>query len=135
MPLMPIATTSRPVPFQAAPAPIPFRRDDAPRSLDAAEDGPGRLEAKKAKLREAARGFEAVFLRQLITEMRKTLDGEGLFGSGAAGEIYSDLLGNAMAESAAKRGPLGIGDDLYRRLVVRLEPEPERPITAQAGPG
>ncbi len=132
---MPITTISQPVTLKAEPVPIPIRRDDTLQSLDAAEDGPGWLEAKKAKLREAARGFEAVFLRQLITEMRKTLDGEGLFGSGAAGEIYSDLLGNAMAESAARRGPLGIGDDLYRRLVIRLEPEPERSIPAQAGPG
>ena len=135
MPLMPIAAESHPIPLHTAAAPIPLRRADTAQSLDESGDGTGRLDARKAKLREAARGFEAILLRQLLAEMRKTLSGEGFFGGGAAGEIYSDLLDNAVAETVAKRGPLGIGDNLYRRLVVRLEPEPERSIPAQAGPG
>jgi len=74
-------------------------------------------EARDAELRKAAEGFEAIFIRQFLKSLRATLPGGGLFGTGAEGEIYADMMDNAIAETASKRGAFGIADIIYRQLV------------------
>ena len=77
--------------------------------------------AKKAKLRKAAEGFEAIFIRQFLKAMRTTIPDGGMFGKGTVGEIYADMMDNAVADESAKRGTLGIADIMYRRLVTGIE--------------
>ena len=48
--------------------------------------------------------------------------GEGMFGSGVAGEIYSDMMDTAVADKIAERGSLGLADMLYGQLVKRIDP-------------
>lgn len=79
------------------------------------------IEAKKIRLEKAAEGFEAIFIRQLLKTMRSTLSGEGIFGKGSVGEIYGDMMDNALADILAKRDALGIADSLYRQLVKEIE--------------
>ncbi len=84
------------------------------------------LEAKKARLKESAKGFEAIFVRQLLSAMRSTVPGGGMFGDGAAGKIYADIVETSLADVLSERGALGIGDTLYRSLVKRIDPHAER---------
>ncbi len=84
-------------------------------------EGKDDIEAKKIKLEKAAEGFEAIFIRQLLKTMRSTLSGEGIFGKGSVGEIYGDMMDNALADILAKRDALGIADSLYRQLVKEIE--------------
>ena len=72
---------------------------------------------RDAKFREAARGFEAIFTRQLLKTMRTTVPGAGLYGSGAAGDIYGDMIENGLSETMSEQGRLGIA----RLLVNRFE--------------
>ena len=79
------------------------------------------IETRKAKLRKAAEGFEAIFARQILKSMRSTLTDGGMFGSGSAGEIYSHIMDEAVAEAIAKRGDLGLADLIYNQMVKSIE--------------
>ena len=75
------------------------------------------LEARLARAKETANAFEAIFVRQLLQTMRSTLGGEGMFGSGTEGEIFGDMIDNALSETLSERGFLGISDMMYRRMI------------------
>jgi flagellar protein FlgJ len=78
------------------------------------------------RLLDASRDFEAVFVRQLLAVMEQTLE-NGLFGAGAAGDIYSDFLNGAIADGVARNGGIGFADALYRQIAPRLDTAwPER---------
>ncbi|MBT4485147.1 MAG: hypothetical protein HOC71_15890 [Candidatus Latescibacteria bacterium] len=79
------------------------------------------VEARKMKLRKAARGFEAIFIRQLLSIMRSTTSDGGMFGKGSVGEIYGDMMDNALAETLSERSILGLSDSLYRQLAGKEE--------------
>ena len=80
-------------------------------------------EAQKVKLRKATEGFEAIFIRLLLKTMRSTIPDGGMFGKGAVGEIYGDMMDNTLAEVMSRRSILGLADTLYRQLVREIEPE------------
>jgi flagellar protein FlgJ len=80
-------------------------------------------EAERIRLRQAAEGFEAIFIRQFLKTMSATLAGGSLFGGGTAGEIYADMAETALADVMAKEGRFGIADTLYRRLAGTLHLE------------
>ncbi|MCE5249630.1 rod-binding protein [bacterium] len=80
---------------------------------------------KKARLREAAEGFEGIFIRKLLSTMRSTMSENSMFGTGPEGDIYGDIIDNALADVMAKRGILGLGDKLYDSMAARLEKKPE----------
>ena len=71
---------------------------------------------RDAKLDKAARGFEAIFLRQLFRAMRTTVPGAGPYGNGSAGEIYSDMIENGLSESMSEQGRLGIARMLQKQF-------------------
>ena len=81
------------------------------------------IAAKKAKLRKAAGDFEAIFVRQILKSMRSTLTNGGMFGSGSVGEIYSDMMDNAISEKIAERGDMGLADIIYKQMVKSIESE------------
>lgn len=76
--------------------------------------------ATNPALAEAARGFEQIFLRQLISAMRAGSHGDALFGS-AAEDQFRDLFDARVAESLSARSAgnqtgLGIGALLVAQL-------------------
>ena len=89
------------------------------------------VEARKMKLRKAARGFEAIFIRQLLSIMRSTISDGGMFGKGSVGEIYGDMMDNALAETLSERSILGLSDSLYRQLAGNDEEAGEVNIDAK----
>jgi hypothetical protein len=93
--------------------PIPIHRNST--------QSPEEISAKKLKLRKAAEGFEAIFIRQLLSTMRSTIPDGGMLGSGMAGNIYGDIIDNAMSETMSKRSELGLADVLYNRLVKSID--------------
>jgi len=63
------------------------------------------------KTEEAAKGFDAVFFRMLIKEMRKTVEKTGLMGENSSSmKMYEDLLDEKLAESMADKHGIGVGD-------------------------
>ena len=104
---------------------LPLEFGDIPRQLNKLSSlrGNDNIEARKAKLRKAAEGFEAIFIRQILKSMRSTLTSGGMFGSGSVGEIYSDIMDNAISEKIAERGDMGLADIIYKQMVKSIESE------------
>ena len=67
-------------------------------------------------LREACQLFESLFIHQLWKAMRETVDKSGLIDGGEGEEIFTDLLDQKTSEVMARRGGIGLAEDLYRQL-------------------
>lgn len=69
------------------------------------------------KLKEACQEFAAVFWRQVLRSMRKTIPGgSGFFGQGSEEKIYQDLLDEQYAIVLAKQDNQGLAGVLYEQL-------------------
>ena len=55
--------------------------------------------------------------------MRSTMSEGGMFGNGISGEVYADIVDNAVADIMSKRSALGIADDLYNSMVKSIDIE------------
>jgi flagellar protein FlgJ len=86
-----------------------------------------------AKLKKAAQGFEAVFVRQLIGTMRSATDGDGLFDSEATKQ-FQDMADAKTAEAMAQKGALHIADMLVKQYGARLSATAAPTATAAADP-
>jgi Rod binding domain-containing protein len=67
------------------------------------------------ELREAAKQFEAVFMSQLLKQMRSTVHKEEMFHGGAGEDIFTEMLDEEFAQKMSVRGT-GIADMLYLQL-------------------
>ncbi len=67
-------------------------------------------EAPPKALDQAAREFEAIFLKQLLTSLERTTEG----ASGNA--IYGSMVVDSMADAITRAGGLGLADEIQRSL-------------------
>lgn len=65
--------------------------------------------------RATAEQFEAYFIQQMITAMRKTVEKSDLVQSDAA-DTYQDMFDKELATAMAKRGGIGLADVLEKQL-------------------
>jgi flagellar protein FlgJ len=68
------------------------------------------------RLMKACQGFEAIFLRQLLTTAQPENAATGLFAPEAGGSVLQDLRTTALADSLAQSGGFGIAGSLYESL-------------------
>ena len=77
-------------------------------------------QAKQAKgdaqMQKIAQDFEAVFIRMLLKQMRKTVPESELMGNDAGTKMYREMLDNALAEEMAESGTFGISQAIYEQL-------------------
>lgn len=69
-----------------------------------------------AKLKKALKDFEAVFMGQILKEMRKTIPKGGLFASGPQENMMRDLLDEQWARELASGPGMGLAESLYRQM-------------------
>ena len=69
-------------------------------------------------LREAVETFEAYFLQMMFREMRKTSfdNGNSFIPKSNAEKIFTDMLDEETAKSAARSGGIGLADMMYKQL-------------------
>lgn len=75
-------------------------------------------EAKKAALTEAAQQFEAIFMKMLLSSMRKAqevLESDSPFNSEST-KFYRDMHDQQMAVEFSSNGSLGLSDLIVRQL-------------------
>lgn len=75
----------------------------------------------KAQMREAAKAFEAIFMRQMISSMRAATPGDTLFSNDAANqfrEMADARLAEDMADSDGGAGGFGIAQMLLKQFGV-----------------
>ena len=78
---------------------------------------------EKEKVKEACRQFEAVLLRQILGEARKTvIQSPGSDNSNTAG-IYNDMINNQMADSISQSGAFGLAKSLQAQLLHQVLPK------------
>lgn len=68
----------------------------------------------RAEAMKAAQDFEAVFLRKIISDMRKNSQmlGDGLFGKSPGANIKESWYDNTLAEHMAQTGQVGLANAL-----------------------
>jgi flagellar protein FlgJ len=72
--------------------------------------------AEMRQLRRAAREFEALFLHQMLAQMRKaSVAGATALGGGGQG-LYRDMMDDELARAMARGGGIGLADMLVRHL-------------------
>jgi murein DD-endopeptidase MepM/ murein hydrolase activator NlpD len=81
---------------------------------------------QKSELKKIAQEFEAIFVAQLLKEMRATIDESGSADSGYGKTVYTELFDQQISLNMAQHGTLGIGDLLYKNMEKRMDAkEPE----------
>jgi flagellar protein FlgJ len=71
---------------------------------------------KSSRLYKVSQEFEAIFIKQLLNVMRKSVSKTGLMDGGMAEEIFEDMLYDEYAQKMAETGSFGIADMIYRQL-------------------
>jgi peptidoglycan hydrolase FlgJ len=99
---------------------IPIKKSDA--------RSPEEISVRNLKLKKSAEGFEAIFIRQLLSTMRATIPEGGMLGSGMAGDIYGDIINNALSETMSKKSAFGLADIIYSRLVKTIDTGTAPPV-------
>jgi len=75
----------------------------------------------ESEIEEVAKGFDAMFLRLLVKEMKKTVQKSSLMGEdSSAMQMYDDLLDEHLSDAMADQG-LGIGDMVRKQLKEHVE--------------
>ncbi len=88
----------------------------------------------RSGIKEATESFEAIFIKDLLTVMRKATSEGGLFNSGNSGKIYSSMIDTELSKNLAKGRGLGLGQMLLRQLVkdgVTDGPKGMKPLKAE----
>lgn len=69
------------------------------------------------KLKEACQQMEAIFIRQMLRQMRATVPQGGLLQETAASRVYRDMLDDEYSKlMASSRQSIGLAGMLYRQL-------------------
>jgi Rod binding domain-containing protein len=79
--------------------------------------------SQKDKIKEACRQFEAVLLRQILGEARKTVITSSEKKDSNEKEIYDDMINNQMADSISRSGAFGLAKSLENQLVRQVLPK------------
>ena len=74
------------------------------------------------KVEEVSRQFEAVLLRQILTEAQKTTFKSKYTDDSTASAVYRDLTVQQMADQISRSGAFGLGATLAKQLDRQLEP-------------
>ena len=68
------------------------------------------------ELKEACKGFEAMFLNMMYKQMRATVPTDDLFGDSNAKKIYQEMHDEKLMDGIAQGGGVGLADMLYKQL-------------------
>lgn len=96
---------------------------------------------KDPSLWKVSRQFEAIFLQQMMAEMRKSVHKSDFIPSGFAEDVHASMMDEAVAGASVKQHSFGIADAIYRQLEQaqsasqpgQAAPEPLRMPTAIQG--
>ena len=72
--------------------------------------------AESEKIAGVGRHFEAILLRQFLTEAQKPLMKSKMSLLGASNDIYQDMIVNQLADSISKSGTLGLANSFQAQM-------------------
>ncbi|KRA82862.1 rod-binding protein [Altererythrobacter sp. Root672] len=78
---------------------------------------------ERARLKEVAQQFEAIFVRQMLSAARSTdFGGDELFGS-AGEETFQEMRDSQFADVASQTGTIGFAASIEKQLAQHLGAE------------
>lgn len=93
------------------------------------------------RLRAAAADFESLFIKQMLSSMRKTIPkdetGEGLIRESQGEKIFRDMLDGEYANMMSQRSGrgMGLGEMMFQQLIKRYQLQAAQSGAAAAGSG
>jgi flagellar protein FlgJ len=81
---------------------------------------------REQKIGEASRQFEAVLLRQFLSESQKPVITSEFTDNSTASGIYQDLITNQLADNLSRNGGIGLAQTFERQL------SPHHAVTAKS---
>lgn len=70
------------------------------------------------KLKESCQEFEAMFIKQMLSAMKKTVNKSGLIKENMGEKIFDDMLNDEYAKSMASTSGFGIAEMMYKQLAI-----------------
>ncbi len=70
-------------------------------------------------LEEACRDFEALFIKQMLDSMRKTVPESGMMDGGMAEDVFEDMLYDEYSKLMARTADLGIAEMMQQQLTKK----------------
>ncbi len=92
---------------------------NTPYPLPAAPAGK-RVVDKSSELYKASLEFEAIFIKQMLDVMRKTVQKDGLLDGGMGQEIWEDMLYDEYARKMAETAQFGLAESIYWQVSSKL---------------
>ncbi|WP_061248699.1 rod-binding protein [Leptospira alstonii] len=74
----------------------------------------------RKKLYSASVEFESIFVKMMLTEMKKTVEKSGLIDGGHAEEIFEDMLYDEYSKNLSSNSSLGLAEQIYQSLSSNL---------------
>ena len=82
---------------------------------------------RDARSEEAFKDLEALFINELLKEMRKTIPNEGMFKKSHATEMYEAMLDEVFSKAMADSEQFGIAKQIAAQVQLREEGAVPRP--------
>lgn len=83
----------------------------AQRDVERAKAKDSDFERRRAQLQEVGKSFEKIFLNQMLSSMRETLDKKNdLLYGGFSQDVFEDMLYEKYAETMAKTNFMGLSE-------------------------
>ena len=68
------------------------------------------------ELLQACKDFEAIFVNQLLQEMRKTVPKDGLIPTSQEEEIFTGMFDEEVSKQISQTGRMGLAEMMYQQL-------------------
>ncbi len=72
--------------------------------------------ASDLELKEACQQFEAIFVKQMLSSMRSSVQKSGFINGGMSEKIFEDMLFDEYANKMSQSGQFGLGDQIYNQM-------------------
>ena len=69
-----------------------------------------------SELYKACLDFEAIFIKQMLNVMRKTVQKDGLLDGGLSEDIFEDMLYDEYAKKMAQTAQFGLAETMYLQI-------------------
>ncbi len=80
----------------------------------------------KEDIEKASSGFEALLVQQMLKAMWETVESSNLFGENSnEGQIYRDMLNQAIADNISEGKGIGVKEFLNRELTKMVDKKPQ----------
>ncbi|WP_017851099.1 rod-binding protein [Leptospira interrogans serovar Szwajizak] len=76
----------------------------------------------RKKLYSVSVEFESIFVKMMLTEMKKTVNKSGLIDGGYAEEIFEDMLYDEYSKNLSSNSSLGLAEQIYQYLSFNFSP-------------